>query len=89
MQHQELVDISLDFQTRRKRLMRRLVRVIVPVGCVLLIVAAIITTTMVNYYHNRRDTLILSEDMLEALDLRIHSEVNAYLMPASNLVRIL
>ena len=78
----------MDFQTRRQRFKRRLLRVIIPLGCVLLIVAAIMTITMVNYYHNRRDTLALSEDMLEALDRRIHSAVNAYLMPASNLVTI-
>ena len=78
----------MDFQTRRQRLKRRLLRVIIPLGFVLLIVAAIVTITMVSYRHTRRDTLALSEDMLDALDRRIHSEVNAYLMPASNLVRI-
>ncbi len=88
MQPKELVDINMDFQTRRQRLKRRLLRVIIPLGCVLLIVAAIVTITMVSYHHNRRDTLALSEDMLDVLDRRIHSEVNAYLMPASNLVRI-
>lgn len=88
MQTKELVDINMDYQTRRKRLKRRFLRVIIPLGCVLLIIAAIVTVTMVNYRHNRRDTLALSEDMLDALDRRIHSAVNAYLMPASNIVRI-
>ena len=88
MHSTELVDINLDFQTRRQRLRRRLLRVIIPVGCVLLIVAAIMTIALVGYYKNRRDALALSEDMLKALDRRIHSEVNAYLMPASNLARI-
>jgi adenylate cyclase len=88
LQPKELVDINMDFQTRRQRLKGRLLRVIFPLGFVLLIVAAIMTTTTVNYRNNRRDTLALSEDMLDALDRRIHSEVNAYLMPASNLVRI-
>jgi class 3 adenylate cyclase len=78
----------MDFQTRRQRFNRRLIRVIVPLGFVLLIVAAILSITMVNYYHNRRDTLALSQDLLEALDRRIHSAVHAYLMPASNLVTI-
>jgi class 3 adenylate cyclase len=88
LQTEELVDINMDYQTRRKRLKRRFLRVIIPLGCVLLIVAAIVTVTMVNYRHNRRDTLALSGDMLDALDRRIHSAVSAYLMPASNLVRI-
>lgn len=78
----------MDFQTRRQRLKRRLLRVIIPFGFVLLIVAATLTIAMVTYFSNRRDTLALSVDMLTALDRQIHSEVNAYLMPASNLVRI-
>jgi len=88
LQPKELVDINMDFQTRRQRLKRRLLRVIIPLGCVLLIVAAIMTIAMVSYRHNRRDTLALSEDMLQALDQRIHSEVQAYLMPAANLVKV-
>ncbi len=88
MQSEELVDINMDFHTRRQRLKGRLLRVVIPLGCVFLIIAAIVTVTMVNYHHNRRDTLALSQDMLDALDRRIHSAVHAYLMPASNLVRI-
>jgi adenylate cyclase len=88
LQSEELVDINMDFHTRRQRLKGRLLRVIIPLGCVFLIIAAIVTVTMVNYHHNRRDTLALSQDMLDALDRRIHSAVHAYLMPASNLVRI-
>jgi len=88
LQPEELVDINMDFATRRQRLKSRLLRVIIPLGCVLLIIAAIVTVTMVNYHHNRRDTLALSQDMLDALDRRIHSAVHAYLMPASDLVRI-
>ena len=88
MQRKELVDINLDLQTRRRRFRRRLLRVITPLGCVLLIVAAIMTITAVSYSNNRRDTLALSDELLAALDQRIQSEVNAYLMPASNLVTI-
>jgi len=88
LQTRELVDINMDYQTRRKRLKRRFLRVIIPLGCVLLIIAAIVTVTIINYRYNRRDTLALSEDMLDALDRRIHSAVSAYLMPASSLVRI-
>jgi hypothetical protein len=88
LQTKDLVDINLDYQTRRQRLKRRLLRVIIPIGGVFLILASIMTITMVSYYSNRRDTLALSEDMLKALDQRIQSEADAYLMPASNLVRI-
>jgi len=88
LQPGELVDINMDFRARRKRLERRFLRVIIPLGCVVLIIAAIGIVTMVNFHHNRRDALALSEDMLDALDRRIHSAVKAYLIPASNLVRI-
>ena len=88
MHTKELVDINLDTNTRRQRLKRRLLRVIIPVGGVLIIVAAIMSISMVSYYNNRRDALALSEDILDALDRRIHSELDAYLTPASDLVRI-
>ncbi|MEX1351594.1 MAG: adenylate/guanylate cyclase domain-containing protein [Desulfobacterales bacterium] len=88
MHTKDLVDINLDTDAGRQRLKGRLLRVIIPIGGVFLILASIMTITMVSYYNNRRDTLALSEDMLKALDQRIQSEVDAYLMPASNLVRI-
>ena len=88
MHTEELVDINLDTNTRRQRLKGRLLRVIIPVGGVLIIVAAILSISMVSYYNNRRDALALSEDFLDALDRRIHSELDAYLTPASDLVRI-
>ena len=88
MQPQELVDINIDFQSRRERLKRRLLRIIIPFGGVILIVAAILAIAIYSYYNNRRETLERSQDVLEALDRQIHSELNAFLLPASNLVRI-
>ncbi len=88
MKAQELVDINLDYQMRRQRLLRRLLRVIIPISAVILILASITAVTMVIYKNNRRDALALSEDLLKALDRRIHSELRAYLLPASNLVEI-
>ena len=88
MHVEEVVDINLDTKTRRQRLKRRFVRVFVPISGVFLIVAAIMATSMVSYSKNRRDTLALSQEVLEALDQRIHSEVDAYLSPASDLARI-
>ena len=88
MQREELVDIDMDYETRRRRLGRRFLRIVIPLGCVLLIIAAIVTGILFNYYNNRRDALALSEEILVALDRRIHSAVSAYLMPVSSLVRI-
>ncbi len=86
MHAKELVDINLDTKTRRRRMRRRLLRVVIPVGCVLLMVATILSITTYGYYVNRRDTLGLSDDLLKALDRRIATQVHDYLIPASEMV---
>jgi len=65
---------------------RRLLRVVIPLGCVLFMVATILSIAAYGYYVNRRDTLILSEDLLKALDQRIATQVHDYLVPASEMV---
>jgi len=84
----ELVDINLDTKTRRQRLKRRLLRVIIPLGCVLFMVVTILSITAYGYYVNRRDTLALSDDLLKALDRRIATQVHDYLIPASEMVKL-
>ena len=88
MRSKELVDINLDFQARRRRSIRRFWRVIAPIGAVVLIVVSIASVSLVIYQNNRRDVLKLTQDLLLAMDRRIHSELSAYLLPASNLVEI-
>ncbi len=88
MQAEELVDINLDTKTRRQRFKHRLMRVVIPVGCVLFMVATILSISAYGYYVNRRDTLALSENLLESLDLRIAAQVHDYLAPASDMVRL-
>jgi adenylate cyclase len=88
LQAKELVDINLDAKTRRQRLKRRLLRVIVPVGCVLFMVATILSISAYGYYINRRDTLVLSDTLLSSLDRRIMTQVNLYLAPASKMVAL-
>ena len=88
MHAKELVDINLDTKTRRRRMRRRLLRVVIPVGCVLLMVATILSITIYGYYVNRRDTLGLSDDLLKALDRRIATQVHDYLVPASEMVKL-
>jgi len=83
---EELVDINLDTKARRRRMQRRLLRVVIPLGCVLLMVATILSITAYGYYVNRRDTLALSDDLLKALDRRIATQVHDYLVPASEMV---
>ena len=88
MHAKELVDINLDTKTRRRRLKRRLLRVIIPVGCVLFMVATILSISAYGYYVNRRDTLALSDDLLKSLDRRIATQVHEYLIPASEMVKL-
>jgi len=86
VQAQELVDINLDAKTRQQRIKRRLLRVIVPVGCVLFMVATILSIAAYSYHINRRDTLALSDNLLKTLDRRIATQVHEYLVPASEMV---
>jgi class 3 adenylate cyclase len=67
---------------------RRLLRVIVPVGCVLFMVATILLISAYSYYINRRDTLALSDNLLKTLDRRIATQVHEYLVPASEMVSL-
>jgi adenylate cyclase len=88
LQAKELVDINLDTKTRRRRLKRRLLRVVIPVGCVLFMIVTILSISAYGYYVNRRDVLVLSDDLLEALDRRIATQVHDYLVPASEMVKL-
>ena len=88
MSTDELVDISLDFQSRRHRTRRRLLRIVIPIGCVVIMIAAIAAIALVNYVENRDDALALSTDILASLDRRIATEIHTYLLPASNAVNI-
>ena len=88
MQAEELVDINMDTKARRRRMQRRLLRVVIPLGCVLLMVATILSITAYGYYVNRRETLGLSDDLLKALDHRIATQVHDYLFPASEMVKL-
>jgi len=84
----ELIDISLDFQSRRLQKKRRLMRIIIPISCVIIMIAAIAAIAGVSYVNNRNDALALSADILDSLDRRIATEIRTYLVPASNFVEI-
>lgn len=88
MRARELVDISLDIGTRRQRRRRRLIRVAIPVGCLVLMIASIAFIAVYAYQNNRHDALELTDDLLETLDRRIAAEVGNYLGPASDMVQL-
>lgn len=85
---QELVDINLDLDTRRRRFRRRILRVVLPVGCVLVVIATILGIALFSYTHNREDALALSADLLKTVDRRIATEVSDFLSPASQMIQL-
>jgi len=84
----EIVDISQDTRTRRQRLRRRFFRVVVPLGCLALLIASIAFIIAYSYHNNRKDALILTDDLLKTLDRRIAVQVQDYLSPASDMVKL-
>ena len=86
MRDRELVDITSDTRTRRQRLRRRLIRVIIPLGCLGLLIASIAFIIVYSYHNNREDALILTDDLLKNLDRQIAAEVQDYLSPAADMV---
>ena len=88
MRQREIVDISQDTRTRRQRLRRRFIRVVIPLGCLGLLIASIAFTIIYSYHNNRKDALIPTDDLLKTLDRRIAAEVQNYLSPASDMANL-
>ena len=82
------MDISR-IDKRQAQLKRRVLRILVPIFCVMVLMAAIWGIALFNYTNNRRDALALSENLLQSLDRRIATEVRTFLEPASDMVKIL
>lgn len=89
MPSDEIINLDLDPREQRRRFWRSVVRIGVPVGAVLLIVVAIIAIAVFGYVSNRRDALVLSHDVLTALDKRIGQQLNSYLTPAVRVLDLL
>ena len=88
MRSREIVDISLDTSTRRRRARRRLIRVGIPLGCLVVMIASIALILLHAYHTNREDALILTDHLLETIDRQIAAEVQNYLSPAAEMVRL-
>ncbi len=65
----------------------RLLRVFVPVVIVVMMTATIIAIALYAYQSNRRDTLTLSDDLLDAVNKQIATEVESYLSSAASMAR--
>ena len=88
MQIKEVVDISSDGLGGRKNLGRRMFRVISPIGFFIVIMTALLSITAYSYYSNRRDALTLSDDLLRAIERRIAKELETFLNPIEDTVRL-
>jgi adenylate cyclase len=66
----------------------RLVRIMVPISFVTVILAAVLLIAYYSYHSNRKAALSLSNDLLNTLDQRISTEVEAYLSPAVHMVEL-
>ncbi len=87
MDHPALLKVTLDAQ-RRQQARRRLLRIAIPVACVIVMLGAILTIATLSYHNNRRDALALSDDLLRSLNRRVEMQVKGYLAPASKLANI-
>ena len=74
-----------EMASRRNEARQRRRRILVPIGVVLLVLIAILTIALVSYRANRADALLLSEDVIQSLQQRIETEVDAYLAPVSRI----
>jgi class 3 adenylate cyclase len=59
-----------------------------PIGFVFVMLAALLAITASSYYSNRRDALALSDDVLGAIERRIAGELNAFITPVEDTVRL-
>jgi adenylate cyclase len=83
----ELIDLNVAPHERKAQRRRRLLRVGVPIIFVALLIGAILGIALFSYESNRRGASVLSDDLLEALETRIGTEVATYLAPAPKMVQ--
>jgi adenylate cyclase len=88
LQFREVVDISSGRLMGRKQLRSRIWRVLLPIGFAVLILAALLSITIYSYYSNRRDALMLSDDLLRAIEKRIARELETFLNPIDDTVQL-
>ena len=84
----EVVNISSRGLGGRKLRRRRISRVLVPICFVIVIIAALLSITVYSYYSNLKDSLALSNDLVRAIELRIAKELEIFLAPIEDALRL-
>jgi hypothetical protein len=59
-----------------------------PIGFVVVMLAALLAITAYSYFSNRRDALALSNEVLGAIERRIAGELQAFIRPVEDTVRL-
>jgi class 3 adenylate cyclase/GAF domain-containing protein len=88
LRSEEVVDLSFGDRNSRKSLRGHFFRVAGPIGFVIFMLVALLAITAFSYYSNRRDALALSNDVLAAIERRIAGELDAFLTPIEDTVRL-
>ncbi len=89
MPGKEVIEINPFGPDYRKPSRRRLLRILGPIGFVVVVLAALLSITAYSYYSNRRDALGLSEDILGAIERRIARELEAFILPVEDTVNLI
>lgn len=88
MPGKEVIEINPFGPDHRKLWRHRLLRILGPIGFVVVVLAALLSITAYSYFSNRRDALGLSEDVLEAIERRIARELEAFMIPVEDTVNL-
>jgi class 3 adenylate cyclase len=88
LRSEEVVEVSFGDPGSRRRLRGHLLRVVGPIGFVVVMLAALLAITAYSYYSNRRDALALSDDLLGVIERRIAGELQAFFVPIEDTVQL-
>jgi hypothetical protein len=65
-----------------------MLRILGPIGFVIVVLAALLSIATHSYYSNRRDALALTDDILAAIERRIAKELEAFFVPVEDTVNL-
>ena len=87
MRNAEVIDLEISPHERNARRRRRVLRIGIPIIFMVLLIGAILGIALFSYESNRRGASVLSDGLLRSLEMRISTEVAAYLAPAPKMAQ--